>query len=250
MDVSVDAAEFATMKFGVGQPVPRKEDPMLLRGEGRYTDDLNVAGQVYGVMVRSRVAHGRINGIDTGEAAAMPGVLGIYTGADLLAAGFGMMPKGLTAKNRDGSGMPKPEQPPLTIDKVRYVGDPVAIVVAETAIQAKDAAEAVFLGYRPAARRHRRGERRRARRAAAARRRPTTSSSTSTSAIATKVAAAFARAAHVTKLTTPQQPHRGLGRWSRARRSARLRCRRMAVHAARSAARACSACATRIRTVP
>src|SRR5271166_1949639 len=145
MDVSVDVAEFATMKFGVGQPVPRKEDPTLLQGKGSYTDDQNVAGQVYGVMVRSRIAHGRINGIDTGEAAGMPGVLGIFTGADLLAAGFGMMPKGLTAKNRDGSDMPKPEQPPLTVDKVRFVGDPVAIVVAETAIQAKDAAEAVFL---------------------------------------------------------------------------------------------------------
>ncbi len=145
MDVSVDDAAFATMKFGVGQPVPRKEDATLLQGRGNYTDDQNVPGQVYGVMVRSRVAHGRINGIDTAEAAAMPGVLGIYTGADLLAAGFGMMPKGLSAKNRDGSDMPKPDQPPLTVDKVRFVGDPVAIVVAETAKQAKDAAEAVFV---------------------------------------------------------------------------------------------------------
>jgi len=145
MDVSVDAADFATMKFGVGQPVPRKEDPTLLQGQGRYTDDLNLDGQAYGVMVRSRVAHGRINGIDLAEAAGMPGVLAIYTGADLIAAGFGMMPKGMSAKNRDGTEMAKPDQPPLTVDKVRYVGDPVAIVVAETAKQAKDAAEAVFL---------------------------------------------------------------------------------------------------------
>jgi carbon-monoxide dehydrogenase large subunit len=142
MDVSVD---LATMKFGVGQPVTRKEDPTLLQGQGSYTDDQNVAGQVYGVMVRSRVAHGKINTIDTSDATGMPGVLGVYTGADLLAAGFGMMPKGMSAKNRDGSDMPKPDQPPLTVDKVRFVGDPVAIVVAETAKQAKDAAEAVFV---------------------------------------------------------------------------------------------------------
>jgi carbon-monoxide dehydrogenase large subunit len=145
MDISVDSADFGAVKFGVGQPVPRKEDPTLLQGKGSYTDDQNVAGQVYGVMVRSRVAHGKLNGIDTTEAAGMPGVLGIYTGADLLAAGFGLMPKGMSAKNRDGSDMRKPDQPPLTVDKVRYVGDPVAIVVAETAKQAKDAAEAVFV---------------------------------------------------------------------------------------------------------
>jgi carbon-monoxide dehydrogenase large subunit len=142
MDVSVD---LTTMKFGVGQPVPRKEDPTLLQGQGSYTDDQNVPGQVYGVMVRSRVAHGKINAINTAEAVGMPGVLGVYTGADLLAAGFGMMPKGMSSKNRDGSDMSKPNQPPLTVDKVRYVGDPVAIVVAETAKQAKDAAEMVFV---------------------------------------------------------------------------------------------------------
>jgi carbon-monoxide dehydrogenase large subunit len=145
MDVSVDAADFAAVKFGVGQPIPRKEDPTLLQGQGSYTDDQNLDGQAYSVMVRSRVAHGTINAIDIVEAAAMPGVLGIYTGADLLAAGFGMLPKGMSAKNRDGSDMRKPEQPPMTVDRVRYVGDPVAIVIAETAKQAKDAAEAVFV---------------------------------------------------------------------------------------------------------
>ena len=79
------------------------------------------------------------------DARAMPGVLGIYTGADLTAGGIGLMPKGMSAKNRDGSDMKKPDQPVLTQDKVRYVGDPVAFVVAETAKQAKDAAEMVFL---------------------------------------------------------------------------------------------------------
>ncbi|MDE2514963.1 MAG: xanthine dehydrogenase family protein molybdopterin-binding subunit, partial [Rhodospirillales bacterium] len=132
-------------RYAVGQPVSRKEDPVLLQGQGRYTDDLNVPGQAYGVMVRSRIAHGRILGIDTEAARAMPGVLGIYTGADLLDAGIGNMPSGADFKNHDGSAMPKPVQPPLTTDKVRFVGDPVAVVVAETAKQAKDAAEAVML---------------------------------------------------------------------------------------------------------
>ena len=132
-------------KYAIGQPVSRKEDPILLQGQGRYTDDLNQPGQAYGVMVRSRIAHGRILGIDVAEARAMPGVLAIYTGADLIAAGLDKMPSGADFKNRDGSAMPKPVQPPLTIDKVRFVGDPVAIVVAETPKQAKDAAEAVMV---------------------------------------------------------------------------------------------------------
>lgn len=149
MDVEMHADDMATMKFGIGQPVPRKEDPTLLRGEGRYTDDIDLAGQAYAVIVRSRVAHGRILSIDTAAAAAKPGVLGVYTGADLVAAGFGLMGKGLVFKNRDGSDMAKPDQLPLTIDIVRYVGDPVAFVVAETQLQAKDAAEAVFVDIDP-----------------------------------------------------------------------------------------------------
>ncbi|HKT47431.1 MAG TPA: hypothetical protein VJP87_07900, partial [Candidatus Acidoferrales bacterium] len=68
-------------KFGVGQPVPRKEDPTLLRGQGRYTDDINLAGQAYAVMVRSRIAHGILKSIDADEARAMPGVLGVYAAA-------------------------------------------------------------------------------------------------------------------------------------------------------------------------
>ncbi len=132
-------------KFGVGQPVSRKEDPTLLRGEGRYSDDINLPGQAHAVMVRSRIAHGTLGGIDTEAAKAMPGVLGVYTGADLVAAGYERMPiGGVVFKNRDGSEMHRPQQHPLTTDKVRYVGDPVAVVVAETQKQAKDAAEAVF----------------------------------------------------------------------------------------------------------
>jgi len=145
MNAPVDTQTLAFTKFGIGQPVSRKEDPMLLRGEGRYTDDINLPDQLYAVMVRSRNAHGRILSIDTESAKAMPGVLGVYTGTDLIAAGIKPMPVGVTQKSRDGSPMVTPVQYPLTSDRVRYVGDPVAFVVASTAKQARDAAEAVFI---------------------------------------------------------------------------------------------------------
>jgi carbon-monoxide dehydrogenase large subunit len=149
MNAPVDAESLAFAKFGIGQPVSRKEDPMLLRGEGRYTDDIQLADQLYAVMVRSRNAHGRILSIDTESAKAMPGVLGVYTGADLIAAGVKPMPAGMLQKNRDGSPMATPVQQVLTVDRVRYVGDPVAFVVAATAKQARDAAEAVFIDIDP-----------------------------------------------------------------------------------------------------
>jgi carbon-monoxide dehydrogenase large subunit len=149
MDGSIEIDQLAWTKFGIGQPVPRNEDPMLVRGQGRYTDDINLADQVYPVIVRSRYAHGVINAIETEEARAMPGVLGIYTGPDLTAAGMKPMPLGMAIPTRDGSPMHRPVRPVLTGDRVRYVGDPVAIVVAETAVQAKDAAEVVFLDIEP-----------------------------------------------------------------------------------------------------
>jgi carbon-monoxide dehydrogenase large subunit len=145
MNGQVDLTQFAEERYAVGQPVPRKEDPVLLRGEGRYSDDLNLPGQAYAVMVRSTSAHGHIRSIDTATAKAMPGVLSVLTGQDLIDGGMGNMPSGMAFKMRDGSDMPKPVQPILTTDKVRFVGDPVAIVVAETAKQAKDAAEAVMV---------------------------------------------------------------------------------------------------------
>jgi carbon-monoxide dehydrogenase large subunit len=83
MNAPLDADNLDLMKFGVGQPVPRLEDPTLLKGQGRYTDDINLDGQAYAAMVRSQVAHGLIKGIDISEAKAMPGVLGVWTGADL-----------------------------------------------------------------------------------------------------------------------------------------------------------------------
>jgi carbon-monoxide dehydrogenase large subunit len=145
MDGDASLDQLAMTKYGIGQPVPRNEDPILLRGQGRYTDDLSRPDQAYGVIVRSRHAHGIIRGIDTAEAAAMPGVLGVYTGPDLTAAGIKNMPQGGAIPVREGTEMYRPSCPVLTSDKVRYVGDPIAIVVAETIAQAKDAAEAVWI---------------------------------------------------------------------------------------------------------
>ena len=142
---SFDDTAMALMKFGVGQPVSRKEDPILLRGQGRYTDDINLQGQAYAVMVRSKVAHGVLKGIDAKAAAAMPGILAILTNADLEAAGFGPLKCAMNIPARDGSPMKTPPRPSLAKGKVRYVGEAVACVVAETAVQAKDAAEAVEL---------------------------------------------------------------------------------------------------------
>ncbi|WP_193181147.1 xanthine dehydrogenase family protein molybdopterin-binding subunit [Nisaea sediminum] len=149
MDSIVDENRLGTMKFGIGQPVPRSEDPKLLRGEGAYTDDTNLDGQAYGVMVRSPYAHGILNGIETADARAMPGVIAIFTGADLEAAGLGTMKCGLPLKNRDGSPITYVPRAALATDKVRFVGDPVAIVIAETAAQARDAAELVELDIDP-----------------------------------------------------------------------------------------------------
>jgi len=143
---ALNDTDLALMKFGVGQPVSRKEDPMLLRGEGRYTDDINLPGQAHAVMVRSKVAHGRIKSIDAKGALAMPGVLTVLTHADLEAAGFGPLMCPLNIPDRDGKPMKTPPRPSLAKDKVRFVGEPVACVVAETALQAKDAAELVELG--------------------------------------------------------------------------------------------------------
>jgi carbon-monoxide dehydrogenase large subunit len=135
------ADRMAVEKFAVGQSVPRKEDPMLLRGQGHYTDDIALPSQVYAVMVRSQNAHGVIRSIDVEAARKTPGVLGVYTAADL--KDYGPLKCVVPFNNRDGSPMKKPLRTALATDKVRYVGDPVAFVVAETLLAAKDAAEAV-----------------------------------------------------------------------------------------------------------
>src|SRR3989441_7671211 len=141
MNLQNDPQNFALMKFGIGQPVPRSEDPTLVRGQGCYTDDIKLAGEAYAVMVRSRVPHGVIKRIDTSAARDMPGVLGVYTGVDL--ADYGTLKCIVPFKNRDGTPMKQPPRPALPTDRVRFVGDPIAFVVAETLLQAKDAAEAI-----------------------------------------------------------------------------------------------------------
>ena len=145
MNAPLDAGNPDLLKFGIGQPVPRREDPTLLRGEGRYSDDVHLDRQVHAVMVRSQVAHGVIRGIATDAARKMPGVLGVWTGADLDAAGYGPLKTLIPVPNRDGTPMKTPTRRSLATDKVRFVGDPVAFVVAETLAQARDAAEAVEL---------------------------------------------------------------------------------------------------------
>ena len=145
MNVQDRSGTFDLNKYGIGQPVRRTEDPVLVQGQGRYTDDVNLPGQAYAVFVRSRNAHGLIKGIDTSAAKRMPGVLAVYTGKDLEA--YGTLKCAVPFKNRDGSEMKKPKRPSLPTDKVRFVGDPVAVVIAETLAQAKDAAEKVLIDY-------------------------------------------------------------------------------------------------------
>ncbi|MGD0433686.1 MAG: xanthine dehydrogenase family protein molybdopterin-binding subunit [Acetobacteraceae bacterium] len=220
MNAPFDPSLLLSEKFAVGQPVSRKEDPVLLRGEGRYSDDLNREGQLHGVMVRSRVAHGIMRSIDTEAAREMPGVRAVITVSDLDAAGIRNMPAA-AGKHRDGSPTPRPPQRPLAAGRVRYVGEPIAMVVAETSQEAKDAAEAIFVDIDPLP--------------------AVTTASASAEANAPlvhdeapgnvcmdfhfgdsdKVAAAFAQAAHVTKLTIrnnrivvcPMEPRSAIGEY-------------------------------------
>ncbi len=136
-------------KYGIGQPVLRFEDPRLLRGQGRYVNDVNVHGQAYAVFVRSPHAHAKINSIDIEEAKKSPGVLAVLTGHDVVADGLGMPKANMPRKRPDGKPMYAPQRPPLVIDRVRYVGDPVVMVVADTLAEAKDAAELVAIDYDP-----------------------------------------------------------------------------------------------------
>ncbi len=134
-------------KFGIAQPVRRVEDPRLLIGEGRYTDDIVLPNEAVGALVRSPHAAARVLSIDTSGARMMPGVLAVYTGADLQADSIGDVPCAIPMKNRDGTARAEANHPALATGAVRYVGDPVAFVVAETPQQARDAAEAVEVSY-------------------------------------------------------------------------------------------------------
>jgi aerobic carbon-monoxide dehydrogenase large subunit len=134
-------------EFALGQPVPRFEDPRLVRGAGRYVGDIVLPGMAYGFVLRSPYAHAKIRAIDTNAARSAPGVLAVLTGADWEASGFGDLPVPGGFKRRDGSPMYRPRYPALVKDRVRWVGDYVAFVIAETLTQAQDAAELISVDY-------------------------------------------------------------------------------------------------------
>jgi carbon-monoxide dehydrogenase large subunit len=136
-------------KFAVGQSVRRREDPRLLQGLGRYSDDVSLARQAYAVVLRSPHAHARLRAVDPAAARNAPGVLAVLTGADLAADGLGHLPSDPGRKRRDGSAAFATPRPALARERVRHVGDPVALVVAETREQAADAAALVAVDYEP-----------------------------------------------------------------------------------------------------
>ena len=136
-------------EFAIGQGVSRFEDPRLIQGGGRYIDDIKLPGMAHGVVLRSPHAHAKIKSIDISAAKAAPGVLAVLTAADVKAAGFGDLPVPGGLKRRDGSPQYKPRYPILAEDRVRWVGDCVAFVVAETVAQAIDAAELIEVDYEP-----------------------------------------------------------------------------------------------------
>src|ERR1700719_1101389 len=133
--------------YAIGKSVPRFEDLRLVRGGGRYVDDFVLPGMAFGHVLRSPHAHARIKSIDTAKAKAAPGVLAVRTGADWQASGVGDLPVAGGMKMRDGSPMYRPKYPALVKDRVRWVGDYVAFVVAETKHQAADAAELIEVDY-------------------------------------------------------------------------------------------------------
>jgi carbon-monoxide dehydrogenase large subunit len=136
-------------EFALGQAVPRFEDPRLLRGGGRYVDDMVLPRMAFGHVLRSPHAHARIRSIDATLAKAAPGVLAVLTGADWEASGWGDLPSASGNKRRDASPAYRPRYPALVKDRVRWVGDYVAFVVAESAHQAADAAELIAVDYEP-----------------------------------------------------------------------------------------------------
>ena len=136
-------------QFGFGQSVPRTEDPRLLRGEGNYVGDFVLLNMAYGYVLRSPHAHARILSVDVGAAKTAPGVLGVFTADDIAADGLGTTRCKIPRKRPDGSPMYQNPHPGLVGERVRFVGDQVAYVVAETLDQAKDAAEMIAVDYEP-----------------------------------------------------------------------------------------------------
>lgn len=131
----------------MGAAVRRKEDYRFITGNGQYVDDINRPNQVYAYIVRSPVAHARLASVDTAAALAVPGVVAVLTGADMATDGIGGLPCGWGIHNKDGSPMAEPGHPPLAAEVVRYVGDQVAVVIAESKAIARDASELVEVDY-------------------------------------------------------------------------------------------------------
>jgi carbon-monoxide dehydrogenase large subunit len=134
---------------GIGRSVKRKEDARFVAGAGRYVDDHHFPGQLYARFVRSSYAHAVIRGIDVSNALNAPGVVAVYTAADMLSAGVKGIPCGWLIHDREGRPMVEPPHYPLALDKVRHVGEPVAVVIAETLLQAQDAVELVDVDFEP-----------------------------------------------------------------------------------------------------
>ena len=139
------ASDFSSLPH-IGESVKRREDDRFLTGAGQYTDDIQVVAQCHAVFLRSPHAHANIKSIDTKAASEMPGVIRIFTGADIDGKMAGL-PCGWLITSTDGQPMKEPPHPVLAIGKVRYVGDQVAMIVADTVEQAKNAAEAIEVDY-------------------------------------------------------------------------------------------------------
>ncbi|MDJ0969921.1 MAG: xanthine dehydrogenase family protein molybdopterin-binding subunit [Kiloniellales bacterium] len=137
----------AATRFGLGQSVRRVEDRRFLTGEGRYLDDIAFDDQLHARILRSPYAHAEIRSIDAATAAAVPGVVAVLTGAEVAADGLGDIPPGALVTNRDGSSNYVPSRPALARERVRFVGEPVALVLAETLAAARDAAEQIVIDY-------------------------------------------------------------------------------------------------------
>src|SRR5438874_3519683 len=131
----------------IGTPVRRREDYRFLTGQGTYTDDINRPGQLYAYILRSPHASARLSRIDTSGAASAPGVVAVFTGPDMAKDNIGGLPCGWLITSKDGSPMKEPPHPVLAVDRVRHVGDPVAVVIADSLGQARDAAENIAVDY-------------------------------------------------------------------------------------------------------
>ena len=146
----VDKAEMtggSGLRFGSGRSAIRSEDAALVTGAGKFTDDINLPGQAYAAFVRASVAHATIGKVDVAAATRMPGVLAVITGQDIAAENIGGIPPVASFDGRDGKPMYQASMPVLARDRVRFVGEAVAMVVTETPVQALDAAEVVDVSF-------------------------------------------------------------------------------------------------------